>query len=339
MELLAGESLAQRLARTGALPADQALGLARQMVAGLAAIHAAGIVHRDWKSDNAFLARSQAGIERLVVMDFGLAQGPASGRRSQNTGSGIAGTADYIAPEQLQGGPLTPAADIYALGVVLFEMVTGKRPFSGGSTFETALSRLRTDPPRPSSLVPGLPAGWDQAVLGCLERQPERRFQRVEQVLEALQSGRAPAPARQPRRFTRGRRLLALSALLVLAVLSGLWRLRGARERAASEGSAPTAAAGPALSLPARVPAFAKPALLGAKWPVRGIPVCVQEARVGPNPGAAVFEPAGSDRLFLELPRRLLVSRRRDLSAAAAGYGGGDPQRRKRLPRRPGVSR
>jgi tRNA A-37 threonylcarbamoyl transferase component Bud32 len=284
MELLAGERLSQRLAREGPLPPDKALDLAGQMIAGLAAIHAAGIVHRDWKADNAFLARSGAGIERLVVMDFGLAHVPAGGRWSQDTPSGIAGTADYIAPEQLQGGPVTPAADVYALGVVLFEMVTGRKPFVGSTTFETALRRLHVDPRPPSALTPGLAASWDRAVLGCLERQPERRFSRVEQVLEALRStgGRRWHGRRWPRLLTPWRLLALGTPLLLLAALIA-WP-RGQALRAPPPPEPPAAEA-----LPARVPALARPALLGAKWPVREIPVCRQAVRVSHDPPAAVF--------------------------------------------------
>jgi serine/threonine protein kinase len=297
MELLSGEPLSRRLARGGPLPPGPALELARQMVAGLSAIHGAGIVHRDWKSDNAFLARSEAGVERLVVMDFGLAHVPGAGRRSHDTTSGIAGTADYVSPEQLQGGPLTPAADIYALGVVLFELVTGKRPFSGGSTFDTALRRLREDPPRPSSLAPGLPAGWDRAVLGCLERRPDRRFPRVEDVLQALQSDQRPPHPRwlkTPGKWLKPpRRWLApLAFVLPLVAVAG-WLLWPRSPAPPTAPTTPAAAGGPGSGasddLPPRVPAMVRPAVVGTRWPMREIPVCLQATRVTSDPEAAHF--------------------------------------------------
>jgi tRNA A-37 threonylcarbamoyl transferase component Bud32 len=291
MELLEGESLSQRLARSGPLPPEQALPLVQQMVAGLAAIHGAGIVHRDWKSDNVFLARASGGLERVVVMDFGLALGAAAGRWSHGTGGGLAGTADYIAPEQLCGGPATPAADIYALGVVLHELVTGKRPFSGASTIETAMNRLRMRPPAPSALVPGLPPAWDRAVLGCLELQPERRFACAEDVLDVLQATGAANRLRARRPLGTvwtTRRLVALASGLAVAASLALWGVQSAR-RGGPTRIPPVAPARP-LAPVAAVPVNAKPALLGRKWPVRQIPVCLQSVRVDRDPEAAVFE-------------------------------------------------
>jgi tRNA A-37 threonylcarbamoyl transferase component Bud32 len=285
MELLSGETLAQRLARVGRLGPEAALPFARQMVAGLAAIHDAGIVHRDWKSDNAFITRSAAGVERLVIMDFGLAHTPPASSLALTTSAAIAGTADYIAPEQLTGQPVTPAADIYALGVVLYEMVTGRRPFTGASAFETAVNRLRVRPPAPSALVPGLPKAWDEAVFGCLEERPEHRFQRVAEVLAALEGRGAARPlGRRLRQRLRahGRGVVATAGLAgAMLVTTAAWL--GTRAPAVPPRTQ-------AAAEPPAVPMVAKPALVGTKWPTREIPVCVQAVETKRDPEARVFE-------------------------------------------------
>jgi tRNA A-37 threonylcarbamoyl transferase component Bud32 len=294
MELLAGETLTQRLARVGPLGPGEALGLTRQIVAGLAAIHAAGIVHRDLKSDNVFLARSEGGLERVVVMDFGLARAPVgSAVGGQGTGPLIVGTVDYIAPEQLQGAAVTPAADIYALGVVLFEALTGKRPFPGESPLAIALRRLNESPPAPSSLRSDLPRAWDAVVLGCLQREPEDRFARVEDVAAALAPGSPPRPLTRPRPLRLSPRGLGLAAaaatlLVVAAALVASGRLRRADHQSAAVATRPAPAApeGP----PPAVPMVARPQWLGKKWPVREIPVCVESVRGIRDEKAAIFD-------------------------------------------------
>ncbi len=128
MELLAGETLFERIRREGPLDLDQAAGIVRQIAAGLTAAHAAGVVHRDLKSGNVILVPKSQGGVRAVVTDFGLAHvlggGDERGRSMSGSG-GIVGTPGYMAPEQVEGGKLTARTDLYALGVVMFEMVTG----------------------------------------------------------------------------------------------------------------------------------------------------------------------------------------------------------------------
>jgi len=136
MELLGGETLADRLRRAGRMTTTEAFPIITQIAAGLAAAHEAGIVHRDFKSANVVLVPSKRGAEdvRAVVTDFGLARGTSAGDSSAVSlcGTGdFAGTPAYMAPEQVRGGEITPAVDIYALGVVMYEMLTGHRPFAG----------------------------------------------------------------------------------------------------------------------------------------------------------------------------------------------------------------
>src|SRR5262249_45005117 len=140
MELLDGETLSARLRRAGRMTTAEAMPIAEQIAAGLTAAHEAGIIHRDLKCANILLVGSRA-----VVMDFGLARVIAEGS-DQVTGDGVVGSPAYMAPEQVEGGrPLTAAADIYAFGVVLFEMVTGRLPFVGETPLATAVMRIRED--------------------------------------------------------------------------------------------------------------------------------------------------------------------------------------------------
>jgi tRNA A-37 threonylcarbamoyl transferase component Bud32/TolB-like protein len=194
MELLSGETLSARLKR-GRPPLDEAEDIARQLVAALAAAHEVGVIHRDFKSPNVMLVR-RAGAKglRAVVTDFGLARALEEDAALAITGDGgIVGSPAYMAPEQVEGKlKVTEAADIYALGVVLFELATGRLPFVGETPLATMTMRLREPPPPPRSIVAELPERWEQTVLRCLERDPARRFARVDEVAAALAAPVAP---------------------------------------------------------------------------------------------------------------------------------------------------
>ena len=153
MELLEGESLAALLRRRGALSTDEARPLVQQMASALAAAHAAGVVHRDFKSANVFLETTVAGKTRAVVTDFGLSRAitPGEGDPKLSRDVLLLGTPAYMAPEQIAGGQLDARADIYAFGVVLFELVTGRLPFDGETPAASAMMRLSQRPPAPSS--------------------------------------------------------------------------------------------------------------------------------------------------------------------------------------------
>ena len=168
MELLDGESLADRIRRAGPLDAAAALPIVRQVAAGLDAAHRAGVVHRDFKSGNVMLvggesageaaraADSTGGVVRAVVTDFGLARQIAAEDPHALTlsGGGLVGSPAYMAPEQVEGLEVTRAADVYALGVVLFEMRTGRLPFSGATPLSVAVQRLQAPPPHPARSTP-----------------------------------------------------------------------------------------------------------------------------------------------------------------------------------------
>jgi serine/threonine protein kinase len=229
MELLAGETLGQRLRRAGAMSPDAALPLLCQMAAGLQAIHGANIVHRDFKSDNVFLVPSEGTSERAVVMDMGLAR-PLEVRQRSLTAGLIVGTVDYMAPEQVEGGPPSAAFDVYAFGVVMYEMLTGQRPFAGTSDLGTAVKKLSTRAPAPSMLAP-VSRAWDQLVARCLVRDAGKRIAGMDLVERELAS-LAAHPGGSRRMSGRSWRLsLSFGALVVLAGFAGtaVWSMNPAR--------------------------------------------------------------------------------------------------------------
>jgi tetratricopeptide (TPR) repeat protein len=222
MELLAGETLAQRLERSGRMSAAEALPIIRQMAAALDAAHRAGITHRDFKSSNVMLVPQVASVPRplsfeatnqpaqtptgrgglpglaeelrTVVTDFGLARSAASLEETTRSlsGGGMVGTPAYMAPEQVEGGEITPATDIYALGVVMYEMLTGVQPFVADTPLAIALKRLKEPPPSPRVHLPDLDPVWEAVILRCLERDPADRFVRVNDVVKALAGEEVP---------------------------------------------------------------------------------------------------------------------------------------------------
>jgi eukaryotic-like serine/threonine-protein kinase len=227
MELLRGETLSDYLLRRSRLATDEALVLVRQIAAGLSAAHQAGIVHRDFKSANVILASGGDGNVRAVVTDFGLAHSTESGAVP---GSEFSGTPAYMAPEQVEGRETTTATDVYALGIVMYEMVTGALPFAGSSSpASVANQRLVDEPPPPSISVPGLDARWEQAILKCLERDPAKRFATVEDVVNAL-SPPIPivAEAGTARMRPKARVLLAAGLLASLGAVAVLYTTRPA---------------------------------------------------------------------------------------------------------------
>ena len=230
MELLHGENLADRLRREGRLSTSEILPLVRQMAAGLGAAHQAGVVHRDFKSHNVMLVKPSApGQEtRVVITDFGLARRSSQEERtslSMSDANEISGTPAYMAPEQVEGGPVTPATDIYALGVVMYEMVAGVWPFVGDTPLQTAIKRLQQPAPTPRIYLPDLEERWETTILRCLERDPANRFASTSEVVAALEGEkvdvRTAAPSQRWKWIALG-----VTGMLVLAVAAGLWLFR-----------------------------------------------------------------------------------------------------------------
>jgi serine/threonine protein kinase len=225
MELLEGETLAERLRREGPYHPDQALPIIAQLAGALAAAHDAGIVHRDLKTNNVMLLPGDGrGAPRAVITDFGIAHYLAPGAADGST-TGIAGevmgTPDYMAPEQIEGTAVSPATDVYSFGIVMYEMVSGVRPFVADTPIATALRRISGPPPRPvKELVPNLPPAWDTVIMRCLARQPRQRFADAGSILPAL--GVGPPASSRTLRPSLVAALIGLVGVLILGAL--VWR-------------------------------------------------------------------------------------------------------------------
>ena len=179
MEYVDGEDLSSLLRRIGRLPRDKALEIARKICAGLAAAHDKGVLHRDLKPSNIMLD----GQGEVLIMDFGLA---GLAHEIEDVRSG---TPAYMAPEQLAGKEVTARSDIYALGLVLYELFTGKPAFEGNTHDEIVRVRRESTPHRPSTLVRDLDPAVELVILRCLEEEPENRPASALIVSAALPGG------------------------------------------------------------------------------------------------------------------------------------------------------
>ncbi len=190
MEFIEGEALGDLVARVGRLPVAKVLDLAAAVCAGLAAAHRAGVVHRDLKPDNVMLARDG----RVLITDFGIARDPVSAQDGKTMGL-VVGTPAYMAPEQVEARPeIDSRADIYALGVMLFELLAGDVPWQGGSAMAVAAARLYAPPPDVRSVRPDIPPGIAAVVLRCMAKDPNERFKSADEVGAALAAASPTLP-------------------------------------------------------------------------------------------------------------------------------------------------
>ncbi|HYY80000.1 MAG TPA: protein kinase [Actinomycetes bacterium] len=231
MELVEGETLAERLAARGRLDWREAFAVGEQLAAALAAAHAHGLVHRDVKPANVLLAAGG----RVKLVDFGIAQAD-QGTTLTRTGMAL-GSAGYVAPEQAQGGHVGPAADLYSLGCVLFEAVTGSTPYTALNPVAVASQHVSAPVPDPRERRPDLPAPAAAAITRALAKDPADRYPSAAAMAAALAAaaGRPGAPRTaqvEPTRVLevppvgrrgRTRRLLAVAALVVAALLLLAW--------------------------------------------------------------------------------------------------------------------
>ncbi len=208
MEFVDGESLRAYLKRAGKLSPERVIDLARQIAAGLGEAHAQGVVHRDLKPENVILARD--GLVKL--MDFGIARALGGNTTTTQT---VIGTPGYMAPEQSQGKSVDQRTDLYALGLILYECLTGRRAFAGATPVEVALKQIKERPVPPRQLLSSMPPRLETIVMRCLEKEPSRRFASAAELQRALtlpsESSREPKP--------RWRKLVAISAAALLAVV------------------------------------------------------------------------------------------------------------------------
>lgn len=181
MEFVDGEDLASLLRRIGRLPDDKAVEVAQQLCAGLAAAHGSGVLHRDLKPANVMID----GKGRARITDFGLAIPASEAHRK----SGTAGTLGYLAPELLDGGAPSVQSDLYALGLVLYELFTGKKAFDASSLAELHRRQTETTPKPPSSVVKNFDPAVERAILCCLDHDPFQRPRSAQSVAAALPGG------------------------------------------------------------------------------------------------------------------------------------------------------
>lgn len=183
MEYLNARSLSQVLASRGKLPLNETMDLFGQICQGVSAAHKQGVIHRDLKPSNILLDKHR----QVKVVDFGLAS--LMGSRGITLTGSLVGTPEYMSPEQVEGVPTDARSDVYALGIILFEMVTGSVPFSAETPMGTALARLRHPVPDPCSINPAIPGWLREIITGTLRVEPAERYQSVELVLSACRLG------------------------------------------------------------------------------------------------------------------------------------------------------
>src|SRR5215471_2400591 len=228
-ELLDGQSLRDRL-RAGKLSVAKAIDIARQTAVGLAAAHSKGITHRDIKPENLFLTKDG----RVKILDFGLAKVTTADRptgdavtETQVTNPGsVMGTASYMSPEQVRAKPVDHRSDIFSLGCVLYEMLSGRRAFHEDTAAEAMSAILKQEPPDVTSIDASLPPALDRIVRHCLEKDPDHRFQSARDLAFDLESFSQPSQPGVPRTASKPARRVAMGALAAgvpLAAASGVW--------------------------------------------------------------------------------------------------------------------
>ncbi|MCW5833359.1 MAG: serine/threonine protein kinase, partial [Labilithrix sp.] len=188
MELLVGHDLGTELQRRYALPVELAVDYVRQAASGISEAHALGIVHRDLKPENLFLTELGETTERrlLKILDFGIAKNVHDDSRKLTAPDAVFGTVDYMSPEQIRSASsVDHRTDIWSLGVILFELLTGRTPYSGDA--RSVIAQIVSDPVvPPSRLVPTLPPGLVAVVMKALAKDPAARFQSAEELRRAL---------------------------------------------------------------------------------------------------------------------------------------------------------
>ncbi len=174
LEALRGETLHEYLARRGAMSAEEALPLALELANALDAVHQVGLVHGDVKPHNVFLCGPLDRPEHVKLIDFGFAQ--VTRQESTNGEATVAGTIEYMAPEQILSEPIDPRADIYSLGVVLFRWLTGELPFDTGAMLRLFAHHLESKAPPPSWLLEDIHPGLETLILACMRKNPDNRY-------------------------------------------------------------------------------------------------------------------------------------------------------------------
>jgi serine/threonine protein kinase len=239
MEYLEGRTLKQVIEQEGSLPVVRVARIVQQVASALDYAHQRGFIHRDVKPANIFVGEG----DRVTLTDFGIAKAASEAEQLTRTGT-LVGTPEYMSPEQAEGGVVDHRTDLYALGIVLYQMLTGQVPFKGNTPHSTLYAVVNHPPPPPRQINPALPPAVEAVVLKAVAKRPEQRFQRGAEMTAALQAAVAGQP--QPRatpsaplREARARRrspvvwiVVALAAVLVLMVGALVLLLAGGGDNA-----------------------------------------------------------------------------------------------------------
>jgi serine/threonine-protein kinase len=188
MAFIDGKDLSQLLKEEGALPIERALKIARQLCEALDAAHSEGVVHRDLKPHNVLVGKD----DHVYISDFGLATSFETAQMGMTITGAVVGTPRYMSPEQVEGKPVDSRCDLYSLGLVLYEMVTGGFPFSEESAWQLMYQRVREQPRDVKLVNPALPDFLARVIMHCLEKDPANRYQSAKEILADLDAGRSP---------------------------------------------------------------------------------------------------------------------------------------------------
>lgn len=310
MELLEGETLGQRLRRSGPLPVASALRIVRQVCRALAAAHARGVIHRDLKSDNVFLVERE-GEDFVKLVDFGISKllDHEDGRGPATRDGVVLGTPHYMAPELVEGKPPPDhRVDLYALGCIAYEALTGQLPFNGRTPLEVAYKHVHASPAPPSRARPELTAALDAALLRSLAKDPAARYQTAEELEAALLQAERAKPSR------RGYALAGLAG--VSALVATLLAVRPFRHgpaphpevrtppRSADAGVVPVVRVGTAQDA-AVAASGARQVAPNVTVELRSTPratVLLDGRNVGTTPLALTFGPGERHRALFEAP-------------------------------------
>jgi serine/threonine protein kinase len=239
MAYVDGEDLHHLLAREGSLPLDRMLNITRQLCAALDAAQSEGVVHRDLKPQNIMLGKD----DHVFVSDFGLAK--SLGEVGGMTQSGdMLGTPRYMAPEQVDAKHVDARTDIYALGLIFYEMLTGDVPFTAETTLQLMYKRAHETPPAPKTIAPNIPDWLNNIIMKCLERDPANRYQSAQEILDDVDAQRKPeasgvvipfVPAAQAVGKTKRRYIWIAFSAIVVGLAIGGWLLFARRAHTLTE--------------------------------------------------------------------------------------------------------
>jgi eukaryotic-like serine/threonine-protein kinase len=217
LEWADGQLLREVLTREGRLPIDRALKITCRLSEALEYIHSQGVVHRDLKPENVFLD----GHDNVKLFDFGIAAVRRARRLTFGRSSNFSGTADYIAPEQIEGKRGDARTDIYSLGVMLYEMLTGKMPFEGENALAVMNGRLHQDAPPPREFNPAISEGLEAIIYKAMARDPRDRYASAAELAWDLQHPRNSSAAKptRPRSESLSRKILLYTSLAMIPIL------------------------------------------------------------------------------------------------------------------------